>query len=328
MDIIREEEAEVYVLPRLFARGLEEILQSIFLYLDPQSLKNSKLTCTQWEEFIDRRIRGSLKARKILHRRLILNWRREDPVQLTYIDLLKLNQSERIDGILCKNKIILLWHKYGKHITAVCSATHEVLFSRSLPTPFSFADIGDTFIALADTKGMRILGKFTGKVNCPKAQDSKVCVGVKVVGSKIVQAQKCGSILVHSKDPVLCKWSVKEVNTKYKNILCISGNDSTLVIGLENRIMFWDMEKEIESENFVELPEDFCPTTSVNWTQDVLPDSMHLEFYNPFVLVALHKFDIFETLSKKLRIYNISTGEMIRHMEIDYHHIHFDGRFV
>ena len=44
----------LYVLPRLFSKGLEEILQKIFLYLDPKSLKNSKQTCNQWREFIDR----------------------------------------------------------------------------------------------------------------------------------------------------------------------------------------------------------------------------------------------------------------------------------
>ena len=49
----------VYVVPELFSNELEEILLKIFLFLDPKSLKNSKLTCSQWKKFIDRRIWGS-----------------------------------------------------------------------------------------------------------------------------------------------------------------------------------------------------------------------------------------------------------------------------
>ena len=36
----------VYVVPELFSNELEEILLKIFLFLDPKSLKNSKLTCS------------------------------------------------------------------------------------------------------------------------------------------------------------------------------------------------------------------------------------------------------------------------------------------
>ena len=328
MDIALKEEDEDFVMPRLFSRGLEEILQSIFLYLDPKSLKNSKLTCSEWMEFIDRRVWGSIKAKKVLYRRLISNWRREDPVRTVNI---KLNQSERKDGIICKNKVIFLWHNYGRHITTICASTHEVLFSRELRTSFSYVDIGENFLVLADSNRIRIIDKFTGKVECSKAHSmpgDDCCIGVKVIGGQVIVARSSGDIQFYSQGSVLSKLSVKEIKTKHKRIVCIAGDDKTLVIGLENRIMFWDLEKDMENENFVELPEDFCPTLSVNWTHDLLPDSMHLEFFSPFVLVSLNKFDIFEPSSKKIRIFNIATGEMIRHMEMDYHHVHFDGRFL
>ena len=40
---------DVFVVPELFSNELAftPILQKIFLYLDPKSLKNSKLTCSQ-----------------------------------------------------------------------------------------------------------------------------------------------------------------------------------------------------------------------------------------------------------------------------------------
>ena len=44
------------ILQKLFDIELEEVIQKIFLYLDPISLKNSRSTCKKWNEFIDRRI--------------------------------------------------------------------------------------------------------------------------------------------------------------------------------------------------------------------------------------------------------------------------------
>ena len=171
---------------------------------------------------------------------------------------------------------------------------------------------------------IRIIDKFTGKVECSKAHSmpgDDCCIGVKVIGGQVIVARSSGDVQFYSQGSELFKWSVKEIKTKHKRIVCIAGDDKTLVIGLENHIVFWDLDKDMENENFVELPEDFCPTLSVNWTHDLLPDSMNLEFSSPFVLVSLNKFDIFEPSSKKIRIFNIATGDMIRHMEMDYHHV-------
>ena len=63
---------------KLFSMGLEKIIQNIFLHLDPKSLKNSKLTCNQWKEFIDQRIWRNQTTKKILYARLLSNWKDED----------------------------------------------------------------------------------------------------------------------------------------------------------------------------------------------------------------------------------------------------------
>ena len=61
------------ILPKLFELGYEEIIQNIFLHLDPKSLKNCKTTCQMWREFIDRRIWGSLSSKKHLQKILDTN---------------------------------------------------------------------------------------------------------------------------------------------------------------------------------------------------------------------------------------------------------------
>ena len=69
------------IIENLFDLGLEEVLQKVFLYLDPKSLKNCKITCSQWREFIDRRIWKSKSAKHQLHHKLNSGWKLEEPVR-------------------------------------------------------------------------------------------------------------------------------------------------------------------------------------------------------------------------------------------------------
>ena len=69
------------IIENLFDLGLEEVLQKVFLYLDPKSLKNCKIVCSQWREFIDRRIWKSKSAKHQLHHKLNSGWKLEAPVR-------------------------------------------------------------------------------------------------------------------------------------------------------------------------------------------------------------------------------------------------------
>ena len=71
----------ILIIENLFDLGLEEVLQKVFLYLDPKSLKNCKITCSQWREFIDRRLWNSKSAKHQLHHKLDSGWKRETPVR-------------------------------------------------------------------------------------------------------------------------------------------------------------------------------------------------------------------------------------------------------
>ena len=71
----------IAIIENLFDLGLEEVLQKIFLCLDPKSLKNCKSSCSQWREFIGRRIWKSKSARQQLHHKLNSGWKHETPVR-------------------------------------------------------------------------------------------------------------------------------------------------------------------------------------------------------------------------------------------------------
>ena len=63
------------VLLRLFDSDLDEALQLVFLSLDPESLKASRLVCKAWDTFIKRRVWGSPRARLVLRGRLLRHWK-------------------------------------------------------------------------------------------------------------------------------------------------------------------------------------------------------------------------------------------------------------
>ena len=92
----------------LFDRELELILKKIFLFLDPKSLKNSKLTCSQWRDFIDKNIWKSESAsvKNQLHHKLISGWKWEEPVRITNKEF-----PTEVDRLVCDSEVIVcsLW---------------------------------------------------------------------------------------------------------------------------------------------------------------------------------------------------------------------------
>ena len=68
------------LLPAFFAKDLDELLQLVFLGLDPASLKASRLVCRAWHSFIRRRLWGCGKSRGRLEAKLRSRWRNGHPV--------------------------------------------------------------------------------------------------------------------------------------------------------------------------------------------------------------------------------------------------------
>ena len=91
-------EVEGNIINNLFEFDLDEILQKIFLNLDPLSLKNCKCVSSQWFEFIQKRLWGSKQARKQLQNRLTNQWKFNEPLITEYDQetTLKGTQSRQI----------------------------------------------------------------------------------------------------------------------------------------------------------------------------------------------------------------------------------------
>ena len=102
------------VILKLFERGqaYTPILQKIFLYLDPKSLKNCKLTCSQWKDFIDREIWGSSSAKRVLESRLLTNWKDED-----FVEVSKINLEIKATGFDCDEDVIVIC---GEFMNLIC----------------------------------------------------------------------------------------------------------------------------------------------------------------------------------------------------------------
>jgi len=73
----------------LFARDMDLPLQTIFLDLDPPALKNSRLVCRQWSDFIKRRVLGTWKKRQLAY-----HWRHADPTVKSVELQLNINNPE------------------------------------------------------------------------------------------------------------------------------------------------------------------------------------------------------------------------------------------
>ena len=67
------------VIAQLFERNCQELLQEIFLYLDPESLHTSRQVSQRWNDFIREAVWGSQRGHRALERRLHNNWLTSEP---------------------------------------------------------------------------------------------------------------------------------------------------------------------------------------------------------------------------------------------------------
>merc|ERR1712198_492091 len=100
--VVESSSSSTCFIKKLFDKNLDEIIQKIFLFLDPKSLKNSRSTCIQWKEFIDRRIWKSKTGMEELNRKLIFQWKSEKPEKCGYLMF-----PSRVDFFVCDNQRVV-----------------------------------------------------------------------------------------------------------------------------------------------------------------------------------------------------------------------------
>merc|ERR1712079_803593 len=130
--------------------------------------------------------------------------------------------------------------------------------------------------------------------------------------NKVLLAQKCGSIIILSKDPLTKQWISREHKTQLPNLNFMFGDSNFDVIGLGSKecMKFWDMNKETESELRIDKSEDF--------------KIRNAELSYPFVFIIFEGY-----ILGLIQIYNLVTKELIRTVDKMYcRDIQIDGNFV
>ena len=320
MEHSRSDGLEMLVLPHLFSMVPEEILQMIFLYLDPKSLKNSKQTCQQWKDVIDRRIWGSSSGRKVLNQRLVSNWK--NPTSAKIMDRIRLDHV--VDNVACDKQVMVFWNFDGR-ITAASSSSHEILYSIRIKA--KSISIGESSIATVSTGQVTIFDKFTGRIeyqepegnelsSLPDPVVGKEYTSLKMMKNDVFVSQSCGNIMIFSKDD-LTNWISREWKTGLQYINLMFGDESFDVLGYGSRqcIKFWDRSKEVETDLGIDKSE------LLN-VEDAL-----LSY--PFVFIIFNG-DEYGLYIKYIKIYNVVTKECIRSLNYSYHcrDIQIDGNFV
>ena len=122
MDDIQNDKNGICVILKLFERGQAHtpLLQKIFLYLDPRSLKNCKLTCSQWNDFIDREIWKSISAKKVLCSKLLSNWKNDEFPTVRKVSLEHRVCSDEGTEVACDVNVMVF-----------CGATEASVYSSS-----------------------------------------------------------------------------------------------------------------------------------------------------------------------------------------------------
>jgi len=297
------------IIENLFDLGLEEVLQKVFLYLDPKSLKNCKSTCSQWREFIHRRIWNSKSAKHQLHHKLNSGWKREAPVRMINKEL-----HEYVHYLVCDSEVIVCGLEGGP-IMAFQADTVEQLYYLPVQQegPFVSGDVqmdvfGDHLMTVSDGI-VKILEKMTGKeLHSSKPLGTRNVFGVKMLKNVGVVGAENGNICFLRRGATDQEWTEEKVFSGVREITHIEGEGSRLVIGSRNGIFLWDISerKVIPSRE---------PILIATWM---------LTFHFPHVcVVGGSDWD-------GLLVLNIVTGKRVRHVETDLslHNIHSNGRFV
>ena len=256
MDDIQNDKNGICVILKLFERGQAHtpLLQKIFLYLDPRSLKNCKLTCSQWNDFIDREIWKSISAKKVLCSKLLSNWK-DDFVTVRKISLEHKACNSEGTEVACDENVMVF---SGATVASVySSSTEKKLYTVTLPE-FYLVRIGDDFIAFISEKVL-IFHKYTGQLEYEEQLQevySSSPQSWRIIGNSLVVVISCGDIIICSKDPETLKWIKQVQKSGIKLVsqwgLCICGDGDYLVIAVEENIHLWDWRKGLHTGHTVQ----------------------------------------------------------------------------
>ena len=97
------------IMRKLFESDLDQIIQNIFLNLDPLTLKSCRQVCSAWNSFIHLRLWSSKPAKHKLREMLTNQWRSSQPAITVY----SLGIG-RVSSIVCDGYLILCGYSRGQ----------------------------------------------------------------------------------------------------------------------------------------------------------------------------------------------------------------------
>jgi len=309
-----------FILQELFARDLEEIIQKIFLFLDPKSLKNSKRTCIEWKEFIDRRIWKSKTGMEELNRKLIFQWKSEKPEKCGYLMF-----PSRVDFFVCDNQRVVVCFQ-NRTVVGYDSETLDVLYTfdefqdKYIQYITVQLDMNENHLLIIIGPVLTILDKTTGK-KLYQFFDSTIDMFdrrmIKMIKNTAVVGDAHGNIcfIKNENQEEAGRWTVN--NFHYANlkgvegfvthmgIMGMDGNNDYLAIGSKSGIYLWDVKTMKLVESIIKAK------------------AYMLKMIYPFVFVVGEDFMGF-------KVYHLETGECIRNYQHSYgiHNVQTNGRFL
>jgi len=306
-------QSDTSIIRELFARELEEILLNIFLNLDPVSLKNCRLTCSQWNEFIQRRVWSSKTSRSYLRHRLSGRWKSEEPSSR----LIRLKCDSSVSYMVCDESLVILALDIG-NVLAFDAHLGELKYevtdcSRSHGTQ---VDIGPSKVVAVSGNGLvTIFDKNDGRIeyreNSHDGQErdqDEFGIGIKMLEKRAIVGGEDGIVRILERDSISGQWRLSHSLTGRPGITHIDGNEEWACIGTRGVVQVWDLN-----------------TLSLLHTKhEMAVEVWMLSLSFPFVLVVGGQH------WRGLKVFHLTTGELVREMESEksYHNVHCTSQTV
>ena len=301
------------IINRLFELDLDELLQKIFLSLDPLSLKNCKCVSKDWSNFIQRRLWDSKPARAQLHKRLINQWKFSEPFSTVH--------DEGVMGVnylASDDEMVVCGYTRGQ-ARAYHLHTGELVYQLQCNKQDTSdydgvqLELGRTVIVtVTETGWVTVFCRVDGKTLYQEKHhgEHQSVYGLKVTDRCILTGGGDGSLVMLER--VEGVWRVTdEMFDNKEGITHIDVDGKWAVTGTRQSIKLWDLEQH---------------KLVIGGDNEVKTKVWMLSLTYPHVYV------VGGDDWPGVQVWNITTGHLVRHLNNQggkpFHNIHHNGRFL
>eukprot|EP00092_Neocalanus_flemingeri_P029888 GFUD01032453.1.p1 GENE.GFUD01032453.1~~GFUD01032453.1.p1 ORF type:complete len:416 (+),score=93.23 GFUD01032453.1:52-1299(+) len=299
------------IINRLFEYDLDEIIQKIFLSLDPLSLKNCKCVCSEWFEFIQKRLWNSKPAKKLLNKRLLNQWKFSEPFITDYDE-----GTTGVNFVVCDNEIIVCGFTRGQ-ARVYDMHTGELKFQlqcNSQPMRIYDGvqlDLGKNVIgSVTDTGTVTVWDRRDGTMLYQDKHHGahESVFGIKVTDEYVLTGAEDGSVCILER--IEGNWIIKQKLCENREMIThIDADGKWAATGTRQGVKLWDLEtfKLVENVNPVQVK------------------VMMLAFSYP------HAFVVGGDDWKGIQVWDLVKCVLIRQVLEDlktFYNIHLNGRFL